>query len=69
MEPKVDKARPSARLPITLRSWRIGSDTRNLELAQHAIGVAIEPAGVSRLERDTAIVSPSQDFQERTSGT
>src|SRR6478735_5937340 len=64
MESKVDQSGPSARLPITLRSWRIGSDARNLELVQHAIGAALEPAGVPRLERDTAIVPPSQDMKE-----
>jgi len=69
MESNVDQPRPSARLSIALRSWRIRGDARNLELAQQTIGAAVEPAVVSRLERDTAIVSPTQGIDENTRAT
>jgi len=69
MESNVDESRPSARLPVYLCPWRIGSDARDLEFVQQAIGATLEPTGVPGLERDATIVSPSQDIEECTRAT
>jgi len=64
MESKVDEPVPSARLVSTLAARRIRSDACDLEFLQESVCLAFKPADMSRLQRDAAIESLSENGEE-----